>query len=176
MLHIPLAFPSSRYGDYSIESFFRDGIHYQKLVQNGIIKMVNTPEIVVDFEDFLGKAEGDVLINGLGMGMCNVHLLKKEKLKSLTVVELDKDLVDFIAPFFTSDKRCTIINADAYAYEPPGNMFYDFVWHDVWTHQSVRNLKDIEILKKKYSNKARWQGAWREDKCKAQAKREMLTF
>ena len=174
MLHVPLNFPEITHGDWSIESFFQDGIHYQRLMHKGIVKMINTPEIVEDFEEFLLLAQGHVLINGLGMGMCNVDLLEKTTLKSLTVIEYDEELVFFIKPFFQHDNRCQIIHADAYLFEPPAGKIYDYVWHDVWTHQSVHNLKEIRQLKDKYKDISTWQGAWREAKCKEQLERETL--
>ena len=136
--------------------------------------MINTPDIVEDFEEFLTIAEGHVLINGLGMGMCNVHLLDKKSLKSLTVIEYNEDLVNFIKPFFQHEDRCQIIHADAFEYEPPKGAKYDYVWHDVWTHQSATNVAQIEKLRNKYNEIASWQGAWREDKCRAQLQAEHL--
>ena len=169
MLHIELNFPESQYGDWSIESYYENGIKYQRLIKNGTIKMFNEPEIVNDFEEFLTRAEGSVLINGLGMGMCNVHLLQKETLKDLTVIEYDKSLLDFISPFFAHEDRCTIIHADAYKWEPPAGKYYDYVWHDVWTIQSPRNLPQMDVLFEKYKNIAGWQNAWRREKCLQQA-------
>lgn len=170
-MYIELNFPETTYKSWSIENFQDSGIQYQRLKENGVIKMINTPEIVKDFVDFLKLAEGDVLINGLGMGMCNVHLLQKPKLKSLTVIEFDKDLVDFISPFFEEDDRCEIINEDAFTYTPPVGKKYDFVWHDIWTLQSASNYDDFLKLKAKYAHIANWQGAWREEEVKEQAKK-----
>lgn len=161
-MYIPLNFPEIESGDWSIQSFTDNGISYQKLVRNGVIRMVNTPDIVKDFEAFLKIAEGTILINGLGMGMCNVHLLAKDTVTDLTVIEYDKSLVDFISPLFADDPRCTIIHADAFTFEPPEGKFFDYVWHDVWTMQSYTNVAQIQTLKEKYKNIAGWQGAWRE--------------
>ncbi|WP_235297966.1 spermine/spermidine synthase domain-containing protein [Portibacter marinus] len=173
-MHVHMSLPEVSEGVWSIEGFCREGIYYQRLIQNGIIKMLNTPEIVEDFEDFLLKAEGHILINGLGMGMCLCYLLKKRTVKSITIVELDKSLIDFISPFYRDDERCSFIHSDAYEYEPPDGQTYDFVWHDVWTYQSVHNISEIEYLKSKYATLTKWQGAWRESKCRAQRKKEMI--
>ena len=146
----------------------KEGVRYQKLTKNGMKMMMNTPLVLEDFEAFLQIAEGSVLINGLGMGMCNVYLLQKETLKDLTVIEDDKSLVDFISPLFANEDRCTIIHGDAYQWEPPAGKYYDYVWHDVWTYQSTENVKQIDQLFAKYKDIAGWQGAWREAKCRKQ--------
>ncbi len=168
-MHIELNFKERKEGDWSIESFYENDIKYQKLIHKGIIKMINTPNIVADFEAFLKIAEGSILINGLGMGMCNVHLLKKESVTDLTVIEYDKDLVDFIRPLFNDEPRCTIIHGDALTYESPEGKHYNYVWHDIWTLQCATNVKNIDFLKNKYKEKASWQGAWREEICRQQA-------
>lgn len=162
-MHIELNFPELQSADWKIETFHQNGFKYQRLIdKKGIIKMLNTPDIVKDFETFLNIAEGSILINGLGMGMCNVHLLKKESVRDLTVIEFDKSLVDFISPFFADEPRCTIIHGDALSWEPPKGKRYDYVWHDIWTNPSARNVAQIDFLKEKYTNIAGWQGAWRE--------------
>ena len=120
------------------------------------------PDIVKDFEAFLSIAEGSILINGLGMGMCNVHLLQKPTVTDITVVEYDKELVDFIRPLFADEARCTIIHGDALTFEPPQGKRYDYVWHDIWTLQSTKNVAQIDFLREKYADIAGWQGAWRE--------------
>ena len=168
-MRIELNFEDRKEGDWSIETYYKNDIKYQRLIHKGIVKMFNEPVVVEDFEEFLTLAEGSVLINGLGIGMCNVVLLKKETLTDLTVIEYDKDLVDFISLLFKDEPRCTIIHADAYKFEPPKGKFYDYVWHDVWTVQSPLNLPQMDILFEKYKDIAGWQGAWRHAKCLQQA-------
>lgn len=167
-MYIELNFEERKSGDWSIETFYQDGIKYQKLVHKGVIMMINTPEIVKDFEAFLKIGDGSILINGLGMGMCNVHFLKKETVTDLTVIEYNKELVDFIRPYFADEPRCTIIHADALTYEPPAGKRYDFVWHDIWTTQSASNVKNMDILFDKYKDITGWQSAWREAICREQ--------
>ena len=159
-MYIELNLPEQKLNDWAIESFQQDGRKYQKLTKGGITWMVNTPDIVKDFVDFLTRAEGSILINGLGIGMCCHHLLAKDTVTDLTVIEYEKDIVELIAPHFEVDPRCTIIHGDAYTYEPPSGKIYDYVWHDVWTYVSTRNLEEYERLYNKYRNIAKWQDGW----------------
>lgn len=170
-MHVELNFPELSAGNWAIETFWQDEVKYQRLTKNGIVMMINTPDIVKDFEAFLTVAEGTILINGLGMGMCNVHLLRKPTVTEITVVEYDKELVDFISPLFAQEERCTIIHADALTFEPPTGKYYDYVWHDIWTLQSTKNVQQIDFLKEKYAAVAGWQGAWREAAVRAQLER-----
>lgn len=173
-MHIELNFEERSLGGWSIETFYENDIKYQRLIHKGIIKMINTPNIVVDFEHFLTIADGSILINGLGFGMCLVHLLKKDTVTDITVVEFDKELVEFIRPFFAHEDRCTIIHADALIYEPPIGKRYNYVWHDIWTIQAVKNVKEIDFLMNKYKDIADWQGAWREKLCREQAAKDAI--
>lgn len=167
-MHVPMNYPETSYRNWKIKNVLRNGMKFQVLMEDDIVKMSNMPEIVEDFKEFLSVAKGHILINGLGMGMCNVYLLKKDNVDSLTVIEYNKELIHLIAPFFEDNPKCTIIHADALEYIPPEGKLYDYVWHDIWTLQSASNVKDIESLKDKYNSIAHWQGAWREEACTRQ--------
>jgi len=127
--------------------------------------MLNTPEIVAGFEDFLMQAHGHILINGLGIGMCAVYLLAKARVKSLTVIEVEEDLVQLMDSVLPKDPRLNILHADAFAYEPPDGKCYDYVWHDVWTTYSARNVAQMKQLLAKYEDRSHWQDAWGRARC-----------
>lgn len=164
-MHIPLQIPEGRVGEYEIASFQQDGRAYQRLLYRGQVLMVNTPDIVSGFKDFLQRAEGRVHINGLGIGMCCQYLLSKPGLEKLTVLEYVQEIVELVAPAFGHDPRCEIFQADAFEWEPPEGERYDFVWHDVWTTYSARNLQQMAVLFAKYGPVASWQGAWGQARC-----------
>ena len=165
-MHIELNLPEKKLGEWSIQSYSIDGINYQKLMKGNFLVMANTPDIVTEYEDFLTKAKGSVLINGLGMGLCCQYLLNKKELIELTVIEKEPSIVALIAPHFNKDKRCTIICGDAFNYQAPSGKMYDFVWHDIWYYYSSKNLEQIHLLTNKYAKIASWQGAWCEQKCR----------
>lgn len=171
-MYIRLDLPEKELNGWAIESFFQDGKKYQRLVKNGMTWMVNTPDITKDFEDFLIRAEGSVLINGLGMGMCCKHLLEKPRLRDLTVIEYEKGIYELVAPLFHDEPRCTIVHGDAFTYEAPKGKRYDFVWHDIWTYVSTRNLAEYERLYAKYEDKATWQDGWNLESVKALIEKE----
>ena len=68
---------------------------YIRLKKNGDgIMMSDTPMERNTNRDFIRKANGDVIIFGLGLGLVIIPLLKKENVKSILVVELYQDLID----------------------------------------------------------------------------------
>ena len=136
--------------------------------------MANTPEIVEKYIAFLTIAEGNVLINGLGMGMCSQYLLNKKKVSSLTVVEFNKTVIDLVAPNFINYPNHTIIHANAFEFEPLKDIIYDLVWHDIWTLYSAKNLKEMDILFEKYQKIALWQDAWAREDCLQQQEKEQI--
>lgn len=171
-MHIELSLAEAKSGEWAIENFYQNEIRYQRLTKNGVDMMLNTPEIVAEYVNFFKQAEGSVLVNGLGIGLCCEYLLKKDTITDLTLIEYEKDAIQLVAPHFNHDKRCSIIHADAFTYEPPKGKIYDYVWHDIWTTYASKNLKEMDILFAKYSKIAKWQGAWNQHRCLELYKRE----
>ena len=102
---------------------------YKRLMRNGTVIMSNTPDEIRDFREFVYKAEGSILINGLGLGVMLKALLNKSKITDITVIEKSQDVINLVAPTFLNDKRVTIINEDAFEYKPPKDKKYDYIWH-----------------------------------------------
>jgi len=57
-----------------------------------------------------------VLVAGLGMGLILHHLVKREDVRKIKVVEIDEELVKFIKPYLPDDKRIGIEIKDYYGY------------------------------------------------------------
>lgn len=125
--------------------------------------MSNTPAEINDHEEFFRKAEGRVLINGLGLGMAAEVVASKNEVEKVIVVERSSDVVDLIKPHLHSEKIEIVID-DAFSYEPSG--CFDVVWHDIWSTISPLNISGMEMLEKKYKNISKWQGFWCEKECR----------
>lgn len=171
-MYIELNLPEARMGAWSIQTFYKKDMRYQKLMNGPIMMMANTPDVVKEYEDFLLRAEGSILINGLGIGMCCQYLLEKASVTDITVIEYEKTLIDLLADNFHCPPRCVIIHENAFTYTPPKNKHYDYVWHDIWTYYMSKNLKDMEILFQKFQGISSWQGAWCYEKCLELLKKE----
>src|SRR5579862_4422685 len=122
IIEIPVA--DSRSGDWAVESFemtesqsrftkIRAAIghpleycpagRYKRLVRNGTIVMSNTPMELHTNEPIIRRAKGRVLINGLGLGMVLVAILKKREVKLVRVIEQSADVIKLVGPAFEKD-------------------------------------------------------------------------
>lgn len=186
-MKININIPDGASGEYKVESFeiseqdaeiaslralfhggrgnIKPGI-YKKLTKNGVIIMSNSPDEIRDFSYFVHIAEGNILINGLGLGVLVQALLNKPEVVKLTIIEISKDVINLVAPTFLKDKRVNIINDDAFNYNPPKDEYYNYVWHDIWTNISKDNLSEMTKLHRKYAKKTNFQDSWCKELCK----------
>lgn len=144
---------------------------YKRLVhaERGVV-MSNTPMEVRTNAEFIKAARGNVLINGLGLGMVLHAILNKPEVKKVTVVELDLDVIALTAPHFRehiASERLVIVNEDCFKYVPPRGSRYHVVWHDIWDTICDENVYDMDKLKRKYAHRALVQMCWAEADCKA---------
>jgi len=166
---------------------------HTKLCRGGEIIMSDTPSEVSDILDPIREAKGQVLINGLGLGVVLQAVLAKPEVDHVTVVELSPDVVRLVAPIFFGgslpvtetvkrgrdhafqmrrpDGRLTLVHDDAFEYDPPKGVRYGMVWHDIWDGICSDNLVQMTRLKRKYGRRADWQGCWCEHLCRQQERR-----
>ena len=139
---------------------------YTRLVhaRRGVV-MSDTPDEKRDHLFFVARAQGHVLINGLGLGMCLAAVLRLPQVERVSVVEADADVIALVGPHFSGDPRVEIVHADAYAYVPPKGVRYGAVWHDIWDEITAENLPGMMRLHRKYGRRADWQGSWARDLC-----------
>lgn len=124
--------------------------------------MSDTPDEMRDHYSAVIHAKNHVLINGLGIGMVLAAILKKKEVARITVVEICPDLIALVGPHYATEPRVEIINADAFAYQPPKGVRYGAVWHDIWDELCGDNLESMTKLKRKYGRRTDWQGCWGE--------------
>ena len=185
---LPVIVPDGQCGDWRIESFsvsekesketllramakgnfdeyVPDG-EYKRLMHGGTVVMSNTPMEIRTNLEFIRRAKGHVLINGLGLGMVLSAILRKPEVLSVTVVEISTEVLSMVAPSFENESRVSIIQADALAYKPMSDNHFNVVWHDIWNYICADNLEDMRRLHRRYSNICDWQESWARDLCK----------
>lgn len=140
---------------------------YKRLMRGNTVVMSNTPMEIRTNYPIIKHATGDVLINGLGLGMVLTALLKKGGVRSITVIERSSDVLALVGPTFTSDPRVKLIEADALKFQPLPRERWDAVWHDIWDYICGDNLGDMRALHRKYGRRSDWQGSW----CRAECER-----
>lgn len=107
---------------------------YPEFKKEGRAWMSLVPHELLTMESPIKEAKGSVLTYGLGMGYFAYKVSRKSEVSSLTVVESDKDVIDFfssyLAPFFPMDK-ITLIQGDALAFAEQAKSKYDFLFSDI---------------------------------------------
>lgn len=92
---------------------------------------------IESMNDGYEKGNGKCLTLGLGIGVLPYLWLLKDTVESVTIVEVNKDVIDlfekYIRPQFPSQKELNIIHGDAFEYynEEFLNQF-DYVYVDFW--------------------------------------------
>lgn len=93
--------------------------------------MSDTPFEIECMKDVIEFARGDVLICGLGIGLLPTLIKDKPEVKSITVVELEKDVIDLVWNQIKTDKM-RIINADAIKFLADAAEKFDTIHIDLW--------------------------------------------
>lgn len=177
--------PEGVSGDYRIEHFtvtpeesertrirsWRDEYvpagDYTRLMRGRTVVMSDTDFELRTNRAIIRQATGDVLINGLGIGMVLRHILAKPGVRSVIVVEISADVIALVGPTFASDPRVTIVQADALEYAPPAGKRFNAVWHDIWDYVCSDNLPEMHRLHRKYGRRSDWQWSWCRERCEA---------
>ena len=140
--------------------------------------MSDTPAEVKDHVPFIKKAQGVVLVAGLGLGMVTKALLAKPSVDHVVVVELDKNLINMVGPHYACD-RLTIVEGSIFwgpdaLQRPtriPVNTQYDWAWFDIWDTIDMDNLEDFDALRDTWGSWCEHMEFWVEKECIAQARK-----
>lgn len=151
---------------------------YAELKVDGRLFMSDTDHERAASADLVFRAHGHVLISGLGLGMVLFPLLTDKRVKSVTVLEVEPDVIAYIGPH-VEHKKLTIHEADVFQWKPNGQAPFDVVFHDIWPSINPDNLAIFAQLKRRYrkwmnkENPDRWQYCWSEDLCRKLRREEL---
>lgn len=132
---------------------------YIRLKMNGKgIMMSDTPMERNTNRDFIQKANGDVIVFGLGLGLVIIPLLKKENVKSILVVELYQDLIDLVEPIlkkYDTENKLSIIQGDCFEIHKsiPKEQKFDCVYGDIWIEICEDNYAEMKVLTRNWKNR-----------------------
>jgi len=137
---------------------------FTRLMRNGTVVMSDTPAETEDLDWFAQNVIGNVLINGLGLGIAAEIALSKPLVSNVTVVEISEDVINLVGVPLSrkcpKDKSLVVILGDAFKWKPPKGVKYNTVWHDIWDNICSDNLVEMSKLRRKYCKRAQWQGFW----------------
>jgi hypothetical protein len=144
------------YGKAEI-TFNPEADHY-RLFYNGIPWMVTdknhhfTKNSIYSQYDL---AHGDVLLTGLGFGLLAVAISQKENVSSVTVLELNSDVIDAFLKSNQLNNKITIISGDARTYTT--DLKYDCLLPDHYEHQPPSwILQDMANIFKRINTETYW--------------------
>ena len=127
-------------GDIEIPcvGYFKEEFKYLAVLENNNEWMMITPNEINTMQGVIDSVSGDVVTLGLGLGYFAYMASLKDDVKSITVVERDKNVIELfskvILPRFEHKDKIKIVNEDAFEFAKRDNNFdYAFVdlWHDV---------------------------------------------
>jgi hypothetical protein len=149
--------------------FFRDCPppgEYTRLMRDGRLWMSDTPDEMRVHSGFIYKAQGDILINGLGIGLVIANLLPKPGITSITINEISEDVIKLVAPAYLTDPRVTINHADAFLWKPENKQRFDAIWHDIWSEYHTDLLPQMSKLARRYGHWLKpggFHGCWKKE-------------
>ena len=92
------------------------------------------------------NATGDVLVGGLGIGMIHQPLIDNPNVTSVTIIELEQDVVDLVWEHCAKDDSFTLVVADFETWIPPEDSSFDTVWADTWLVDNPLKMKEYRTL------------------------------
>jgi len=150
---------------------------YVKLIdkETGQTLMVDTWNEFVTNVDFINRAHGDVLIGGLGIGLVILPIQDKKEVKSITVVEKHREVIDLVLPQLPVNSKVKVIHADVF--EWVAEQRYNVIYFDIWDNVRGEYYKETKTLYKKYrkflkhDDPRSWIGFWRQEDFKRALKK-----
>ena len=142
---------------------------YARLLVDGEVMMSDTSFERRTNRGVLWRAQGDVLIAGLGLGMVLHAIAAKREVKSITVIEANPNIIRLVAP--TVPKKAKVIEADIFAWRPAKGTKFNTIYHDIWLSVSTDTLDEMTKLHRtfcRYLAPGGWQGSWMRDELRAQ--------
>jgi len=125
------------------------------LFKDDMIVMCTTQFELATNKPFLDIANGDVLIIGLGLAMIVFPLLNDETISSITIVEKDLEVIQYIGnkvSQFDLEGKVSIVNGDAYDHynNMDPNKKYDTIFLDFWNQLNKENIEEVTTVKENY--------------------------
>lgn len=124
--------------------------------------------IETELEDYIWQLDdrphGDCLEIGLGLGVASRYILSCPKVKSLTTIEINKDVINVQKKTnYIDDKRYLILNADGLIYMYATSRKFDFVFvdcYDIIDEDTLPMIADYSYACKKVLKKGGEAVAW----------------
>lgn len=148
-------------GDCGYIAWSPPGVDHKWLGRPGISEAMNDTCAELSYNaPFAQMAAGRVLITGLGLGLLPAALLRKQEITRIDIVELESEIIDLVRPHL-QDERIAVHHADAFSWEPPPDLRWDFAWHSILYWDGLMS-ELTRRLRERYHHHALAQLSWGE--------------
>ena len=138
--------------------YFDHKFSYLAFTEGNNIWMSLNPNEIETMKPYIEKAQGNILVLGLGMGYVPFMMALKDNVKSITIIEKDPDIISLfnslIYPSFKNKEKIKIVQDDAINYVKRNNR-YDYIFADLW-HSPEDGLPLFISLKRENRNIDCW--------------------
>jgi len=121
---------------------------------------------IVSNQRFARKARGHVFVAGLGLGLVVQMLMQNYNIESITVMEVNQDVIDVVKPTLHPD--VVVLKGDVW--EPSevleAQRQFDSLYFDVWSASGGDNhdeFKELRALYRPYRAKGSYATYWGEE-------------
>ena len=139
--------------------FFEEDFSFYAVLEDGNEWMTLTPVDMDSCKEAISEAHGDVITFGLGLGYYCFKVSEKENVRSVTVVEKSRDVIDlfseYILPQIKNRDKIKIVHDDAilYAQNTMPELHFDYAFVDTYrdAHDGApmyTEMKNAEKLNK----------------------------
>lgn len=144
--------------------YFRKPYTYPAIEQEGREWMAVKPSEIASMQPHIDIAAGDIVTFGLGLGYYTFMAASKPEVRSVTIVERDRDVISLfekiLLPQFPCKEKITVVHEDAFNYmerEIVGNKRdFNYAFVDLW-HDNSDGL-ELYLRSKKYEKEAKSNG------------------
>jgi hypothetical protein len=124
-----------------------------RLICNGRTVMSDTPSEKRDHAQFVARAQGRVLIAGLGLGMVACAVAAKKEVSTVTVLEISEDVIKLVGRSLPA--KVGVVLADIRIWKPDPGEIWDCMWIDIWNDICGDNLPEMTRLKRRFCKRVR---------------------
>jgi hypothetical protein len=138
--------------------FFNEEFRFPAVLENDHEWMAIKPNEIETMQPAVDVVEGEVVTLGLGLGYFTYMASLKEKVRHITVVEQDNEVIHlferYILPQFQYKEKVELVSTDAFEYarkQMPDKKF-DYAFVDLWHDVSDGLEMYLKIKKMEYFN------------------------
>lgn len=123
---------------------------YIRLVGHGETMMSDTPMEKSTNHWFVENVHGDVFIAGLGIGLILLAIQDKEEVRSITVLEKSKEIIEIVGEQLPLNDKVKIVEGDVFAYTFERGTKFDCLYFDIWNYVNSDVYEEMKKLKNRY--------------------------